>query len=122
MSELLAHDPAFSRLGTILRGCVYQANNDISQAVEAYKSAGTYFPIAGEYLQTAKGYGTRGETAKAWQEATMSKYWEPGNPEVHEWLARQLAEEGYPAESRAESEIAVAQVTTRDIEEAFAAR
>jgi predicted Zn-dependent protease len=108
MADLLAADPRHSRLGAILRGSVYQAGNEISQAAEAYRSAGTYFPIASEYLQTATGFATRGEMAKAWQEATTSKYWEPNNPDVHDWLARQLAEEAYPDESRAETEVAAA--------------
>jgi hypothetical protein len=108
MARLLASDSRHARLATILRGCVYQANGDISRAAEAYNSAGIYFPIAGEYLQTAVGFATRGDSAEAWQEATMSKFWEPGKPEIHDWFARNLAQGGYSSESRAEMEVASA--------------
>jgi hypothetical protein len=35
----------------------------------------------------------------------ISKFVQPQRPEVHRWLAKKLAEEGYAAESRAEEEI-----------------
>ncbi len=91
-----------------LRGTLYQAEGDVAHAVAAFKSAGTYFPAGDEYLRTASGFDALGDSGRAWREALLSKFWEPGKPEVHEWLSQKLLAEGHTAESRTEAKIAAA--------------
>ena len=97
-----------NRFTTTLRGCVDQAKGDISGAIAAYRLFdSTASPLAaGEYLRTALGFDLRGDRFESWREALISKFAWPANPEIHRWMARQLAEEGYLGQSRAEAQIA----------------
>ncbi len=104
VSKLEAISPNFQPAST-LRGCVYQARGDTTRAVNAYRAAGIYFPVGDDYLRTAKGFDRLGDHAKAWREAFISKFWQPGNPDVHVWLAEALQREGYNSESRSEAQI-----------------
>ncbi|MGA7730772.1 MAG: glycosyltransferase family 39 protein, partial [Chloroflexia bacterium] len=110
-----AMDGIVSKLETIwlgaqpvitLRGCIQQANNDLQQAADTYRRAGTYFPVGDDYLRTAEGYDKLGLDTFAWREAFISKFWQPFRPQVHEWLAEKLAQDGYGEQSRAEAELA----------------
>jgi|GEM_PF-1525104 len=95
-----------SQPSSTLRGSLYQASGNASQAAAAYLSAGAYFTMGSEYLQTARGYEARGDSVRAWREALLSKFWQPDRPEVHLWLAEKLRQEGYIEQSRIEAEIA----------------
>lgn len=97
--------PDYKPLTTIL-GTVLQAKGDTQAAASTYLAAGSFFPLGLEYQRTAEGFEARGNIAKAWQEAMMSKHDEPARPEIHQWLAQRLKSEGYAAESEIESEIA----------------
>jgi len=97
-----------NRFTTTLRGCVDQAKGDISGAIAAYRlSDSTASPLAaGEYLQTALGFESRGDRFESWREALISKFAWPAGPEIHRWMARQLMEEGYLDQSTIETQIA----------------
>ncbi len=103
-NKLTNIDPDYPPFIT-LRGCIYQAQEDYTRAANAYK-AGTYFLLGDEFLRTAKGFAAFGDPKRAWREAILSKFMQPGNPEVHTWLAQQLQQEGYANESRAETQVA----------------
>lgn len=85
---------------------MYQAQGDIVKAARAYRSAGTYIPIGGEYLETAQGFEQHGEPAKAWRDALVAKEMEPENASIHEFLSKELQAEGYTDQSRTEALIA----------------
>jgi hypothetical protein len=85
---------------------VEQAQGDIDKAAATYERAGTYFPVGDDYLRTAEGFAARGDDVKAWREADISKFWQPGRPQVHEWYAKALMADGHAAESRVESRLA----------------
>lgn len=89
-----------------LRGCIQQARGDLATAAATYKQAGTYFPVGDDYQRTAEGYDKHGLTIFAWREAFISKFWQPFRPQIHEWLAGKLAQEGFGRLSADESEIA----------------
>ena len=89
-----------------MRGCVSQARGDVAGATKAYRAAGTQFRVGEEHLRGAVAYSARGDLAKAWREAIVSKGQEPERPEVHYWFARQLLAEGYAAQSLVETRIA----------------
>lgn len=97
--------PTFQPVLT-LRGGIYQAQGQTEQAARAYRSAGYYFQSGDEYLLTAQGFEARGDQARAWREAIISKFMQPGSPAVHRWLAQALARDGQPAQSAIESRIA----------------
>jgi 4-amino-4-deoxy-L-arabinose transferase-like glycosyltransferase len=100
--------PAFQPVHT-LDGLLYQARGEAAQAADFYMQAGTYFPLLGaEFFSSARGFGERGEHAKAWREAITSNFMQPGNPNLHAWMSQELAAVGYLAESRIEAEIAEA--------------
>ncbi len=106
VSRLEARLPDFQPVKT-LRGCVYQAQGQAEQAASAYRAAGAYYPQLGEeFLATAQGFAGRGDAARAWREAITSKFMQPGNPEVHRWLAAYLQQAGYVRESLMEARIA----------------
>jgi hypothetical protein len=90
-----------------LRGCVYQAQGRISQAAQAYREAGPYYPRLGEeFFVSAQGYARRGDMGRAWREAITSKFMRPDNPDLHTWMAASLQQQGYPAESLTEALLA----------------
>jgi hypothetical protein len=91
-----------------LRGCLYQAEGDVAQAAAAYKSAGVYFPLGAEYLRSAQGFQALGQFSEAWQEALISKFMQPYEPDIHNWMAERLRETGYIRESQIESSLAEA--------------
>lgn len=77
-----------------LRGSLAQLRGDSDTAAQAYNKAGAYFGTGEEYFKTADGYLQRGDVARAWREAIISKFMQPGNPKIHEWMAARLREEG----------------------------
>jgi hypothetical protein len=91
-----------------MRGTLLQARGDVEGAASVYQSAGAYFPVGADYLRTATGYDAKGDAYKAWREAAISKFWEPGQPDVHLFYARKLREDGYEAESQIEARLAEA--------------
>jgi hypothetical protein len=92
----------------LMLGSIYQSRGDVAGAVRAYRAAGTQFSVGAEHLRTAEGFTVRGDSAKGWREAIVSKGQEPEKPAVHYWFARQLSVEGYTAQSRVETQIAQA--------------
>lgn len=105
VSKLEAIKPYYQPVVT-LRGGVEQAQGDIDKAAATYERAGTYFPVGDDYLRTAEGFAARGDNVKAWREADISKFWQPGRTQVHEWYAKALMADGHAAESRGESRLA----------------
>ncbi len=90
-----------------LQGGLYQAEGKLAVAAGMYGQAGAYFQQLGaEFLSSAQGLAARGDHSKAWREAITSKFMQPGDPDLHAFLAQELLTSGYPAESRAEAEIA----------------
>jgi len=105
VSALEAAEPGAQPLLT-LRGSILQAQGRLQEAAQAYRQAGTYFPVGDDYLRTAMGYDARGMDVYAWREAFISKFWQPFRPQVHQWLAAKLRAENFPDQSRAEAELA----------------
>ncbi|HEX9991262.1 MAG TPA: glycosyltransferase family 39 protein [Chloroflexia bacterium] len=92
-----------------LRGGIFQAQGDPTQAAESYRRAGAYYPqLAEEFLATATGFDARHNPNMAWREALTSKFMRPGNPQVHLLLAQHLRDNGYPDQAQIETEIAQA--------------
>jgi hypothetical protein len=89
-----------------MRGAILQARGDIAGAAAAYKEAGTYFPLALEFLRTADGFESVGYAHGAWREAVIARAMQPELPDAHAWLARRLAAGGYAAEARTEELVA----------------
>jgi hypothetical protein len=89
-----------------VRGSIYQAQGELDLAAKAYQTAGTQFPIGGEYLRTSKGFAAHGQPERAWRDALISKSLQPQDPQLHLWLATELQVENLPDLSQAESEIA----------------
>jgi hypothetical protein len=85
-----------------LRGSLEQANGKLAEAATTYRQAGTYFPVGDDYLRAGIGYEAIGQDELAWREADISKFWQPFRPQVHEWYARKLAEDGFDKESQDE--------------------
>ncbi len=103
-----AHNPdrQMQQITDTLRGGVYEAHGQVAQAAEAYRSAGTFFPIGGEYLRTAQGFAAHDEPDKAWRDTLMSKSMQPETPELHQWMADMLNGRGMEDEAGVEAEIA----------------
>jgi hypothetical protein len=112
VGKLEATTPGYQPIVT-LQGCLHQARGDIGRAAETYRSAGTYFPVGDDYLRTAQGFSRLGLEKKAWREALISKFWQPGKPAVHRWLSETLAGNGYPTASQVEAQIVEALETIR---------
>jgi hypothetical protein len=91
-----------------MRGTLLQARGNVEGAAAAYRAAGAYFPVGADYLRTATGFEALGDDYKAWREAAISKFWEPGKADVHIFYARKLLEEGYEVESEVEAQLAEA--------------
>lgn len=89
-----------------LKGGVYEAHGQVAQAAEAYRSAGTYFPIGGEYLRTARGFMAHNEPDKAWRDALISKSMQPYEPQLHQFMADMLNRLGMADDAHVEAEIA----------------
>jgi len=99
--------PQFQPVRT-LQGVIHQARGEISEAARLYKEAGSYFQLGDEFLASALGFAQRNEHPKAWSEAITSKFMQPGNPDLHDLLSRELLISGFPTEARTEEEIAKA--------------
>ena len=98
--------PRFQPVQT-LRGVLLQARGQALEAAASYREAGAYFPQLGaEFFSSAQGFAMRGERDKAWREAITSKFMQPGNPDLHDWMAQELLTTGFPVESRIEAQIA----------------
>lgn len=106
LEQLLARENAAFQPVITLRGSLAQLASDLDAAANRYRVAGVYFGTGNEYFRTAEGYLGRGDRARAWREALISKFMEPGNPAVHDWFADRLTEEGLPDLAAVESEIA----------------
>jgi hypothetical protein len=91
-----------------MKGTILQARGDITGAAAAYRLAGSYFPVGADYLRTAEGFDARNDEHKAWREAAISKFWEPGKADIHYFYARKLSEAGYFRESEIETQVAQA--------------
>jgi hypothetical protein len=105
VGALEANEPGTQGVLT-LRGTILQAQGRLDDAAQAYREAGTYFPVGDDYLRTAMGYDARGMDIYAWREALISKFWQPFRPQVHQWLAAKLQADNFPDLSRAEAELA----------------
>jgi hypothetical protein len=88
-----------------LRGCIEQEKAEIEAAAQAYGAAGVYFQLGEEYLRTSQGFSARGEREKAWREAIIGKFMEPGDPDIHLWMSQMLAEAGHVPESQVERQM-----------------
>jgi hypothetical protein len=105
VSLLEAENAQFQPVQT-LRASLDQLEGAVAEAADGYASAGAYFGTGEEYLRTAEGYLQRGDRARAWREALISKFMRPGSPALHEWLAARLIEESRPALGVIEREVA----------------
>jgi 4-amino-4-deoxy-L-arabinose transferase-like glycosyltransferase len=100
-----AENPRFQPVLT-MRASLSQLRGAVATAATTYASAGEYFGTGEEYLRTAEGYLQRGDRARAWREALISKFMRPGSPALHAWLAARLIEENRPDLGSIEQQIA----------------
>jgi mannosyltransferase len=107
VTELEAQQPDNQPPRT-LRAIVTATPPQAAAAAALYAGAGVYYPVAAPYLRTADGYAAGGQPDRAWIEADLALFMEPGNPAVHQWMAEQLNKQGYVDLSKVEAAIAVA--------------
>ena len=105
ISIVAAENPQFQPVLT-MRASLSQLRGSVTTAATTYASAGEYFGTGEEYLRTAEGYLERGDRARAWREALISKFMRPGSSTLHAWLAARLIEENRPDIGSIEQEIA----------------
>ena len=100
------------RLTYGVRGMAYEAAGDLHAAAEVYKQGGTsgdktIGPNLGtEFLNTAIGFGVRGDWYRAWREALAARLEHASSPQVYRWLAQRLDAEGYTALARQQEALA----------------
>jgi hypothetical protein len=97
---------AIEHLVYTLRGTQQQVQGEAAQAAKDYLSAGTFYPMGDEYLQTAKGFASRGDFKRAWRDMLISKSMQPHNPALHEAMSEILSGQGLRRESQIESDLA----------------
>ena len=105
VSMLEVENPQFQPVLN-MRASLSQLRGSMATAATTYALAGEYFGTGEEYLRTAEGYLQRGDRARAWREALISKFMRPGNPALHTWLAARLVEESRPDLGSIEQQIA----------------
>ncbi len=111
MERLASHltgtlDMGVERTLKLLTGCIAEARGDAVGAATIYKENGAYNPIGAESLTTANGFVMHSDGYEAWQNAVRAKFDQPGNVELHEWMAKRLLEDGYSIEGQTEKQIA----------------
>src|SRR5690348_13377497 len=101
-------DPVITRAALIMQGGVAEARGQIATAVAGYRAVGADAPTRAfgmQWLETAREDLTAGDLPGAWRAALMSKFHQPDEPQVYQWLAAQLAAAGYTAEGQTEQEL-----------------
>ena len=102
----LPETTATRQVANTLRGSIYQAQGKPEKAAQSYRDAGTFFPLAPEFLRTSRGYAAHNELDKAWRDAVAAKAMQPQKAEIHVWLAELLKERDFEVESRVARDIA----------------
>jgi 4-amino-4-deoxy-L-arabinose transferase-like glycosyltransferase len=103
--SLLPKEPPAVQGTRTLQGARDQAAGNTAAAAQDYRAAGSIYPLAPLFLQTANGYATRGQEDRAWIEASTAKSLDPSNPLIHRWMAAHLLDDD-PALSSLETAIA----------------